>query len=262
MKMKSLTLIAVLFLCFVSDSANAQSNELLTRVTGEELASVRTANDWFLRKHLYIARQHEIVKVDTDLLMSGQPFTIQLGPNDSITVDPNDVNTLGSGAGIVWTGKISNPDRTIDDLMTELGSRRQAEIAHDSIYGVTITGSRAEVEAGTGINIPIFLETEQRAMRPEFRGSGNSANWFYRYRTVITSPNSKNTYSLSALEMGGPYHIIKELDPEKMMRPGRAEDSPDPNEAQKRQDYQNFLDSLGEDPRKALRRHKEMEDQQ
>jgi len=260
--MKTLGFLLITFGVVSSDSVFAQYEQLLTPITGPELTAVKSNNDYFLKKSLYTASWHQIVSADVELLLSGEPFVITLIGNDSITVEPIEINTMGDGAGIVWIGQVQNPARSVSDMLSETGNEKEAQIAHEAAYGVTITGSRAELDTATGINIPIFTQNEQKAMRPEFRGSGDSSKWFYQIGATLKSRKSGKVYSLSSLEMGGPYHLLKEIDPEKVMRPGFVDASREPERAKKRKDWRDFLDSLGEDPREELRRSNPVESQQ
>ena len=228
--------------------------DLLSPVTGQELVDTKERNDYFLKKHLHLAKNHRIVKVDEQVLLSDDEFKIELFDGDSMRVRTNAIDVKGDGFLITWTGVFSNPVMSLTDLEKYMGSEENAKLAYDAMYGIHIAGSRSEVDGTTGMNISIYTDNEQAMMRPEWRGSGNSSNWFYRWSGRLPGTGSGKLIRILSLEMGGPYHLLIEFDPSKMFRPVPP-DHPDFTEMQRRQKNEiEFLDSLGEDPRKAILR--------
>jgi len=62
--------VALLGLCLASLPATAQ--DLFAPVTGAEEASVRAKNTRYLAERLYVAKRHRIVRVNGDVLRSGE----------------------------------------------------------------------------------------------------------------------------------------------------------------------------------------------
>ena len=226
-----------------------QLQELLTPVTGRELAEVTAKNAYFLKKHLYGAKRHRIVTADIDVLLSREPFVISLFNGDSLTLEPSHNQSYNTGLPIIWTGSISKPYISADQLRVRQHiGKKEAKLRHDAMFGVNIAASRYEYDIESGANFPT------RALRSH---SGNSS--YYGMTANIFFPGAPGIYYLRPVDMGGPYHILVEIDPSKMITPGPLDDPENPERALKLRDLEEFLESLGEDPRRAIIREKRTE---
>ena len=235
----------------------AQNQELLTPVTGPELAEVRSNNEYFLKKHLYRAKQHRIVRVDMDVLLSEEPFVISLFGSDELAVVPSEVEILGEDSTTIrWTGSFENPYLSVDELLSNADSIKQAAAMHDAMFGVQIYGAKYEHDTESGANFPVLARgnlPEEYYERHRTR-SGNPT--FYSVSANFYNNERTKRYQLKPLEMGGSNHILIETDPSKMVPAGLLVDPKNPEMAEKRREAIEFFDSLGEDPRIAIIRGK------
>ena len=248
--MKKLSLFLGIFTLLSADNASAQVQELLMPVTGTDVAEARTKNVYFLKKHLYSARRHRIVRVNVDVLQSREPFEISLFNNKSITVEPINVEVQGEGAIILWFGKIANPPLSIDEMMSEMGSQKEAQLTHDALYGVTIAAARYEHDEEFDANFTYYTKKENPHQRTRLNDSEPAADrLFYGLSANLKASGIGGRFQLRPLEMGGDFHVLYEIDHSKIVDPGPLDDPENPEMAQKRRDWQEFADSLGPDPR-------------
>ena len=249
----ALTIIFVAIIATPNDSL-AQLAELLTPVTGVELAEARARNEYFLKKHSYRARNHRIVTADFELLRSGEALVIPLFDGESLTVEPSSFEDGSIQSTLSWKGTIANPLLSINDLQGTGGSAVRAKIMHEALFGVRIGAALWRYDAASGANFPYYPSMGPRPPRNQSQGHFAAYPLYYGMRANIWVKETSKRYLLQPLEMGGPYHILIEIDPTKVVPPGPAND---PEVARMRPERIEFMKSLGEDPRKAIIRQEE-----
>lgn len=262
MKSKALTLIVVT-LVVVPLGSHAEIPELLTPVTGSEEATVRLLNEYFLKKHLYLAKRHQIVRINTDLLESVERFRISLFDNDTLTAEVSELDVSPHGSSIRWDGEIVDPPFTTEDLMDQGLTLERAKTIYSALFGLSIFAGPMCYDKKTGANSPTFARASNGVCDCRSLDPASNASVFYEvstsfsvqsflpnaYKVMLAPPRE---YRLEILEMGGAYHILIEIDQDKAITPGPYDDPDNFEMGVKRRQYQEFMDSLGEDPRRAF----------
>lgn len=230
----------------------SQSAELILPLTEAEEAEVCAKNEYFIRKHAYVAKRYRLVKVNADLLRETGRLSIEFFNDERVDVDGTkvDINTV-TGA-ISWFGILDVPDQlTKEDLISRVGSEAAAEAMHKSIYGVNIQANLYETDHRSGANLEatvdpreFLLPSEQRANR--YEAARTDKNKFYGVEATFKALKAPTGIVLTPLGMGGPYHILFEVDETKIRDFRLAPD--DPENLRRRREYDQFLKSLGDDP--------------
>lgn len=254
MKSFFLTILAVsLFL----SHALADAPEFLVPVTDSEEALARINNDYFLQKETYFAKQYRIVKVNTDLLLNADQIKISLFDDLAVTLQVSSVDVQTDGATINWKGRFIEPSISVDDLVAGGTSRGEAEVVAPHMNSIKIFAAQISFDETTRLKYQhSFARFEKyRISTQKFSADGKSA--VYEVGFSIESIVLPNTYELVPLASDPQFHVLFELDLDKTFT--KPIERPDPNvvgsyietpeNAAKHQQYRDFLNSLGPDPR-------------
>ena len=101
-------------------------------------------HEYFLRKNLYFAKNHRIVTINFDALISEAPITIQLFDGEFVNYLPLEVDQSKREV-IRWKGIIENPPFTSDELVDQSTSEEDANRVFEAIFGVEF-GASGRVE--------------------------------------------------------------------------------------------------------------------
>lgn len=239
--------------------ATAQYAEFLTPLTESEGATVRLENDYFLKKHLYAAKRHRLVRANVDLLKSGTPFVISLFEDESLVVEPTEFVVRGDGSILIWKGTISNPPISVNELMSTFPSEKEAQLAHSALFGISIGAARYEHDVQSGANFTLAPLPNDAELSIESQKAHPDNQIFYGVTAKFLILPTSREYMLLPLEMGGAHHIVYEIDRSRVVEPGPLRDPENPDQAQKRRELQEYIDSLGEDPRIEVLRQREQQ---
>ena len=253
----------LLALFFPSADSFGQTNLLLQDIQDSERATLRQINDYFLKVHLYDALNYRIVRVNMDALRSGEAIDIPLFNGRSVSIEPISTQVRNEGAMLIWNGRISNPSISVQELASQVGSFDQASAIHDSLFRVKFIAAQYETDQGSQLNIPYVAARrtgEQKPTGPKKVG-GTSAQPFYGVTGSFRNQDSSSEYRIFPLEMGGPYHLLVELDQSKIVSPGPLNDADHPEMSQKRREREEYMRSLGDDPRKEILKNLERQEQ-
>lgn len=239
--------LAVLVTFFLTNIkvATAQYYELLLPVSDHEELELRTKNEYFLQKELYFAKNHRIVIVDIDALVSEAPITIQLFDGESINVRPVEI-TRGIIEVIRWKGIVEDPPFNADEFRDDNVTEEEANLAFEALFGVEFGASLAEYIEGLDANFWVHQGQPR-----------SSENLFYGISDDIWIRESGKQYFLRLLDMGGPYHVLYEVDESKRFPAGPLYDFRNWSLGKKRREYRDFIESLGEDPKNELHQIRE-----
>ena len=242
--MKRYTVTLILATIFaIPTSAFAQLQELFISITPSEESAVRTKNDYFLKKHLYFAKRHRIVRVNTDLFETAVQFSIPLFDDESISVSRTKVEANSDRYIINWHGQIADPPFPAEELTKQGVPLEESEFLHSTLFSISMAAVSHDYDLATGASTPSsFRKTEDNA--------GLHTSTFYAVAADISVPTLPSQYKLISLEMDRRYHLLIEIDPAKMFPPGPYFDAEHPELGTKRQQYADFIYLLGQDPRR------------
>lgn len=245
-----IAILALSLFCF--SSANAQ--QAIQPISIDKDRVMRRSNDYYIRLHGFNAKKQRLVHFDTDLIRSGGRFQLQLF---DLEMDVETISVKESEAGntIHWTGKLSNSTVSVEDFMAEFPSQKLAELVFDAVFAVKIRLSLYEIDAPTGAIFPVNQGGSGLSVA-EFRAENlGRANLFFGASATIKDVQSGRTFRLSPLEMGSGIHLLTEVDLKKQLRSAHGRVL-DPVELKRHEEAQNFLRSLGPDPRREILRER------
>lgn len=234
------------------------AQELLIPLTGAEEADARLKNDYYIRKSTYGAKRYRLVKVNTDLLKAKGEISISLFDGQAVRAEARSVDIDTRTGSIAWTGQIIQKMLRKEDLVNQLGSAEAAETAFAGLTRVSIGASLFETDEASGANLGILIDPMEilAPVTPNrFEEASKDPRLFYGVNATFTPQIVPGVYVLEPLGMGGPYHLLYEIDKAKSITPvdGFADGvAPDAEQLEKMQKYEEFLEALGEDPREAI----------
>ena len=264
-------LIATIF--FLSDMALAELPELLIPVTGDEKNRVWAANEYFVRKGGYFAKRYRIVRVNTDLLLGkDEEFTISFFDDVVMPVVRKELSVRNWGVNFTWYGQFASPPFTPEELASlnpNLSSKLAGQM-YDSFFGVRIGGTQyvydtdpANAEGVAGMRqdpVTGRLIYEQERLAQKLKVGTIVYGVHLSLRPLLSASIQQGQqpfsieYQIRSLPMDRRFSVVYELDPDKRLPMGDGNYTPTPEQAEKLRQYKEFLESLGEDPRKATRR--------
>jgi hypothetical protein len=222
---------------------------LLTEVRGSEEATVRAKNEYFLKRELYFAKRHRIVKVNADVLKSEEAITIALFDGTALTLEVTSLKVDSNGFITAWEGTIPNPPISAEDLLDQVSTIEEARFLHSAMFTISIAATRYDYDEATGVSTPSYISKRTPKQNPE---QGDlSISIFYGIHANISVPTLPERYWIRSLELSPKYHLLIEVDDSKTFPPGPLYDAEHPEIAERRRRYVDFLQSIGEDPRKA-----------
>lgn len=215
--MKSYLAILISALPLVTLTSFAEVEDLLIPVTGSEEASVRVNNEQLLKEYLSVAKRHRIVRVNADLLLSEEKIRIALFDGLSLIFEVTDLRMRPDSFN--WTGMISEPPYTVEDLlnMAFFKTLEMAKMAHTAMFGISISADRYLRDDNTGGSWRAFhsdRNTLDTKVKPWDSSEGTTS--FYAIRASFDHPILHAQYRLRSLESDPQYHILIEVDRDKL----------------------------------------------
>ena len=237
--------------------ALAEAPECLNPVTDSDAAIVQAYNQYFLKKETYFARQYRIVKVNTDLLLNADQIKISLFDDLSATLQVSSVDVHPDGLSISWTGRFIEPSVSIDDLLASGVSRKEAEVVLPHLNSLSISAGRISFDEKARLKYPFYFPRFEKFRNSSRKFSPDGKSAVYDVVFLIQGIVLPEIYELRPLASDPQHHVLIQLDPNKVFtipieRPDpNAVDSyaETPENGAKRQQYRDFLNSLGPDPR-------------
>lgn len=240
-------------------SLDVRSQSLLTDLSDAERARAEEANQYYISKYTYTAKQSKLVRAYPDVLRNAKSFELRLF-DLKLTAVTKSASPSDSGHYFIWRGYIPNPTISVEDFMTEFPSQKAAQSAYDAIFGATLTSSLFEYDELTNANFPINVGTELGALEQEKFNVGSRENTFYGISGKIKHADTGRTFHILPLEMGDGYHLLIEIDKSKRIRPAHAGVQNSPEVDRKQRDLEVFLEGLGEGPREQILRERNTQD--
>lgn len=266
-------IVLVVAMCICSVTCALESNaadqpELLKGTSAQVENRLRLENDYFVKKNGYTSKRSRMIQFDTSVLL-GDAAEIDISFFDDVRVIVRriDLDVDENGLNFHWTGvradapftlqkfKSSNP-RLADDV---------AERIYDQQFGISIRGSKfvfvddpAESSAVTGYKINMQngrLERNDQLLAEELR----TGTVVYDVRLDLryfdfsnSSPRSAQPrtmdFKVRSLPADRRYSVVYELDPNKRVPISEVGIPLTPEMQAKRDQYDEFLRSLGPDP--------------
>lgn len=245
--MRTLACFLVAVSCSFSGTVFAESlSELLIPISRDELAQVEQSNEYFLKARLYFAKRHRIVRVNKTVLESDEPFTISLFPNTQITVARETVRIYPESV-IHWKGKITDPSVPLSTFVNAGMPEEEATAVWESTVGLSITGVAYDIDILTNQSYPSKSERNAQGFIRPNDPSLIAKSAFYSFATTnITLPSKGDTYQISALSATPEFHTVIEVD---KSREFSVKPSTDAENEKRRDAYNSYMKTLGEDPR-------------
>ena len=252
MKAFFLTILAASLSLFLSH-ALADAPEFLIPVTGSDEAIARVNNPYFLKKETYFAKQYRIVKVNTDLLLNADQIKIPLFDDLSVTLQVSKVNVHVNGFTIGWTGRFIEPSVSVDDLVAGGLSPKRAEALFQHVNSLSISAAQISFDETTRLKYPHYFPRFEKFLNSTRKFSSDGKSAVYEVGFLIEGIVLPKTYELIPLFSDPQYHVLIEVDRNKLfVKPFEDDDTSyteTPENIAKRQQYRDFLDALGPDPR-------------
>ena len=262
--MRCIALVAIALLLSPLSIRAESLPELIVPVNESELDQVRTNNDYFLRRQLYFSKRHRIVKVN-DTLLNGTPrFRITLFDDVIATIETKEVTQVRADY-IRWRGMIVVPGAIeVRNQAGELQSDQVAQETRERILGVNFSALTWDLDRATGkaslamyrpsSTSPHPIAANEQQSTELARLSQLDKNAFRSVRGSLRMPVTNSRFWLMPVDADPQYHLLYEENPERtgFMRIDTPYDETTTRGArdkQKYEQYQEFLRSLGEDPK-------------
>lgn len=247
----------------------AQAPELFLPVTGSEEAIARAENEYFLKKTLYFAKRHRIVRVNASLLLknSDAPGEITVNLFDDVKLRYGVTRLIDLSVGqIGFSAQLVTPPMSVGDVMRENPGLSYATAAdlHNMFFELSIAGSEFVHDTVRNRYWPTSTVKEYYShTRPgKLPKLPPAAERFYAFQAEILSPDATEKYMLEPLYGNPRYHVVWEVDYSKsIVKPADPAEEASWSENRKRQladksrAYSEYLtaNGIGEIPRLATR---------
>jgi len=276
----------VVCLAFLPVQALAQDRVLFEPLTSSEEADARARNSYFIGKHTFGAKRHRLVNVNIELLETDGRIVIPLFDRKEIVADSTAIQIRKTSGTLSWRGQIvqnivteevilqAMDDQGVPEHLDHSGRAKVARTLFAQLTEIQISAGFYERDSKTGANLNPITFTGLTAagilgaMSPcqpnRYEKYSADSNFVRGASANLRVPNESATYRLDMLGMGGPYHILYEVDPSKREVPGNdvipvggpyesglSEEQERKNEAL-RLEFEVLNQSLGDNPHDVL----------
>lgn len=232
---------------------------LFEDVSEKEAAEVVAQNEYFMKKHGYMALRSRIVRVNTDLLHKKQPIHIEFFEGDSLTLNPIGTETSGFGNVVKWRGVVADSPFSKEDLSRELGSEEFAKSAYENLFEISISASLREYDPDTRASLFYRAFGDDQKTKDKTDSMLSSGSLFFGIRKNFSLWHGRASYKLLPVDFGGAYHLLYQINPDRIANFAPESGLESQESKSRRQQAQDFMDSLGNDPAVEVRKVREMQ---
>ena len=276
----------VFCLAFLPLQTLAQDRVLFEPLTEREEADARAKNTYFIGIHTFAAKRHRLVNVNIELLETDGRIVIPLFDDNKIVADSTAIKIREASGTLSWRGQLVQDAVTEEVILQSLVDQgvpehldhpRRVELARTlfaDLTNVQIGAGFYERDSKTGANLnPIpftgltaagllgAISSCQSNRYAQYSSNPGFVRGASAYLGVLNEPTQ---YRLKMLGMGGPYHILYEVDPSRqivsgndVIVPGEPYESGLSEEQEQKneilmQELKVLKESLGDNPHDAL----------
>ena len=255
-QLRHLLFALLMILPSAADSQQSELSELLIPVDRSVIATISQENDYFIKPRLYFAKRHRFVRLNEAVLRSDEPFTISLFPDTKLTVTRDSVR-IRPEKSIYWKGKITNPDFPLNTFANSGMPEDEAIIVWETIVGLSIMGVAYDRDIASNQAYPANSERNAQGFKRPNDPTRITKAAFYSFAVNITLPSSGSSFQIRALEATPELHIVYEAEKSREFAVGG---SAHPENERRRKEYDDYMKTLGENPRiRWALRHRESE---
>ena len=201
----------------------AQSDLLLEPLSESEADDAIARNDYFIRKYTFAAKRYRLVKVNVAALESRESIVIPLFDDEQIVVSFKDMRINEFSGGYVWRGSLVQDDVTVEAILDHVPNVDAAQKILESMTDVSISVDLLERDVKSGANLnPVYsiaeaLSKEKPNRFAERHSNPNYVQGISADLATITNRSPYPEYLIRMLGMGGPYHVLVEVDPSRIL---------------------------------------------
>lgn len=228
----------VVCLALLPVQALAQDRVLFEPLTASEEADALARNSYFIGKHTFAAKRYRLVKVNIELLEIDGRIVIPLFDREKIVADSTAIEIRKTSGTLSWRGQVVQ-DKVTEEVILQalenqgvpehLNEADRAKVARELFAQLTeiqISAGFYERDSRTGANLnPItftgltaagLLGAMSSCQPNRYKKYGVDSNFVRGASAYLTMPSEPAKYRLDMLGMGGPYHILYEVDPSRL----------------------------------------------
>lgn len=233
------------FLSIASAAGDSRLPELFIPVIGEELSEIRSRNDYFIKAQLYFAKRHRFVRVDHTVLVNNDEFQITLFPDTTLEVARESVS-IEPDTLILWQGAVVSPVNDLaPDQISDAPRERLIEL-YEQMYTLSLVGVSFDYEPDTGRSFAAQSDRNIEGFRRSREPKGLQKSAFFGFSNEFAIPSLDSVYKLSSLSITPDIHLVYEVDDARLYP---RESTSNPKYEPRRRQHEEFLESLGENPR-------------
>jgi hypothetical protein len=210
----------------------AQDRVLIEPLSAVEEADARSQNGYFLPKETFSAKQYRLVKVNMELLETDGELVIPLFDGEKLVARSIEIEVNRESGYLVWHGErdkdANQPSwEVFEKAVADQGlSSEAAKLMFNSYVEqrqIRINVNYHEQDEETGANLnPVtgLFDALSPCTVDRFARYSSDPNYVRGVSAALESLDTKKSYRLEMLGMGGPYHVLYEIDPSRMTIPG------------------------------------------
>jgi hypothetical protein len=198
----------------------------------DEEADARAQNGYFLPKEIFAAKQYRLVKVNIELLETDGELVIPLFDGEQLIAKSIEIEVNQVSGYLVWHGEWDEDsdqpswemfEKALADQGVNSEAARLIFNTYDQRTQVRIVLNYHERDEETGANLnPVtgLLDALSPCKVNRFAKYSSDPHYVRGASAFLESLDNEKSYRLEMLGMGGPYHVIYEIDPSRVMIPG------------------------------------------
>lgn len=232
----------VICLALLPVQALAEDRVLLQPLTASEEADALARNSYYIGKHTFAAKRHRLVKVNIELLETDGRIVIPLFDSKKIVADSTAIEIRKTSGTLSWRGQVVQ-DKVSEEVilqalenqgvskhLDQTGRAKMARTIFAQLTEIQISAGFYERDSRTGANLnPItftgltetgLLGAMSSCQPNRYQKYSVDSNFVRGASAYLRMPSEPAEYRLDMLGMGGPYHILYEVDPSRLEVPG------------------------------------------
>ncbi|HNP36623.1 MAG TPA: hypothetical protein PKK10_12300 [Woeseiaceae bacterium] len=248
--MKQAILISLVVVLVKMPSATVSGlPEFLIAVPAAEEQQVAAANADELKRQVYFAQRYRLVLVDVGVLRHAKEFRVSFFDDSYVNVVRRDLKHEKDSPGLIWTGSMLDQPVSRADLTAQGLSPQFADETYNLLVGVSIFGTKYVYDPTSGRSVSM-AGLDATTMRPLGDRVDTKGKYeFFALAADFSLESLESTFRLMPLASDRRYHLLLELDTDKLISPARFGGPKSESERIiRRHLYERYLESQGIDP--------------
>lgn len=229
-------------------NASGQQSNLFQPLNEDQTERAISDNEYFVKRNTFDAKRFKIVRVRHELLIGADQFQIDFFDELSVRIAVRKVDSYYDARTIRLTGTVVQPAISVEDLIRFGLEPDEAKDVQSGLIDVEIYASDIYFDETTRTKFE-HDQAEFKNARQPTRQIPRDVNATFDVSTDPANPFVRERYVLRPFPGEKDLHLLTEVDFSKHYKRAEPGETESPENREKRNNFEEYLDSIGPDPR-------------